>query len=338
MVSRRLKEYVKDFSPEGNIKSLTTNIKGDIVGGVTAAVVALPVAVAFGIVSGLGIQAGIYGAIIVGFFASLFGGTPAQISGPTAPMTVIVTSIFLLYRDNLAFVFGLIALSGIIQMIFAFTKVGKYVQYFPLPVVSGFMTGIGLIIFIMQFNPFFGMPAASNVGAALQTIAETLVNLNKEALAVGIVTLLSVYLTPRLIKGMPGILGGLVVGTTFSRILGFSIPIIGPISIGLPRAYIPQINWETFRIMLGPATAMAVLGLLDTLLTSLVCDRMTKTHHNSNRELFGQGIGNFFSGLFGGLPGAGVTIRTKVNIQSGGKTPLSGMVHALCLVLIVTGL
>lgn len=323
-----IKEYFSDFNPIQNFKSMATNIRGDLIGGLTAGVVALPLALALGVACGLGAKAGLIGALVLGLLAAIFGGTPPQISGPTAPMTVIVATIVLTYTGQPLMVFGAIALAGIVQIVFAFTKVGKYIQYMPYPVISGFMTGIGIIIIIIQINPFLGLPPYSGVEEALKGLPASLAEINWIALVIGILTLFFIYILPKIHHSIPGALVGLLLGAAIAKILNLPIPEIGQIPKGLPDLEIPAMNWMTFRALIGPATTLAVVGLLDSLITSLVADRMTKKHHNPHRELFGQGIGNFTSGLFGGLPGAGATIRTEINIIAGGKTPLSGVVYA----------
>ena len=385
------------------------HLKGDVLGGLTAGVVALPLALAFGVSSGLGPSAGLYGAIFLSFFAALFGGTPTQISGPTAPMTavsmVVIAGISSLHDGNLSqalpYILMVFILSGIFQIIFGLIGLGKYIKYIPYPVVSGFMTAIGVIILITQIQPMTGyspkndthyvqtfIPEAearllekiledeSEEGIlVLEDFTETLSRANevtpaaiaKEARfiaqknASGVIgtfriftrifhsiqwlelflTLLTVFIIygyKRIDKSIPSTLVALIVvsvGAKFSDVTYISIQQI-------PEGF-PSFQGQMFKDfnvwLLLPyvvvALTLSLLGAIDSLLTSVVADNLTKTHHRPNQELIGQGIGNSISALFGGIPGAGATIRTVVNIQSGGKTKRSGMVASLVLLIIL---
>lgn len=325
---KRLKEYFQDFNYLINFKMLGTNIKGDITGGLTTGIVAIPLALAFGVASGIGAKAGLIGAIILGSLAALFGGTPAQISGPTAPMTIITAAMVMDYKSQLPVVFGIIALAGIFQIIFGLTKVGKYIQYMPYTVISGFMTGIGIIIFISQINPFLGLEVQKNMETAIKVLPQSILNLNIPALVIGCLTLLFIYTLPKLNKAIPAAIIGIILGTMISKLLNLNLPTIGEIPRGLPHLQSIPINWLLIKKIIGPAMTLAVMGLLDSLLTSLIADRITKKKHNSSQELIGQGLGNYFTGLLGGIPGAGATIRTEINLIAGGRTPLSGIIHS----------
>ena len=327
----KIREYFKEFSPLPNFKMLGTNIKGDIMGGITTGVVALPLALAFGVSSGLGAKAGLVGAIILGCLAALFGGTPSQISGPTAPMAIIMASIIMQHTGNPLIVFGVIALAGIFQIIFGLTKVGRYIQYMPYPVVSGFMSGIGVIILFTQLNPFLGHPATGNAEAAFRSLSYSFANLNWAAIGIGCVTLVLIYILPRIRRSFPRAIVAIVLATAIAKILNLELPTIGNIPRSMPVFRLPVFDWQVMKIIIAPAMALAVVGLLDSLLTSLVADRITKHRHESNRELIGQGLGNCVAGLFGGLPGAGATIRTEININSGGRTPLSGVSYSILI-------
>lgn len=312
------------------------NIKGDIFGGITAAVIALPLALAFGVASGAGAVAGIYGAIILGFFASLFGGTPTQISGPTGPMTVVTASAIALFSGNMNAVMCVVFLTGIFQIIFGILKIGKYVKYIPYPVISGFMSGIGLIIIILQINPFLGLKGHGSVLETLYHFPNTILNVNYEAVILSLATLLIMLLTPkRISKIVPTALVALVLMTFISITFEFHIETIGAIPTSLPEFIFPSFNLYQFKQILTLAVTLALLGTIDTLLTSLVADSITKTKHNSNKELIGQGIGNAFVSMFGGIAGAGATMRTVINVRSGGTTKLSGIIHAITLLCIV---
>lgn len=322
------------------------NLRGDIFGGLTAAVVALPLALAFGVSSGAGPIAGLYGAIFVGLFAALFGGTPAQVSGPTGPMTVVMAAIFTEYValdpvNGAAIAFTVVMLGGLFQILFGVLRIGHYINYVPLPVISGFMSGIGVIIIILQLAPLLGHPAAGGPLISLQALPAAIAGFNPAALLLGLTTLLVVYLTPKKVnKFFPAPLLALVIGTIllWGLFADKGITILGDIPTGLPEFRLPYIEFALIPGMIKSALILALLGTIDSLLTSLVADNITNTYHKSNRELVGQGIGNTIAGLFGGLPGAGATMRTVVNVRAGGLTPISGALHALVLLSIVLGL
>ena len=316
------------------------NIRGDIFGGLTAAVVALPLALAFGVASGAGAMAGLYGAIFIGFFAALFGGTPAQISGPTGPMTVVMAVVITRYAGDPALAFTVVMMGGFFQIVFGACRLGGYISLVPFPVISGFMTGIGCIIIILQLAPLVGhaAPGGGTVGVLLGLPA-ILADISWEAAAIGALSLGIVYLTPQRIgRYLPTPLLALLVGTAVVWLYLPGVPVLGDIPTGIPVPRAPTFSWPDFPEMIGSALILALLGSIDSLLTSLIADSITRTHHNSERELIGQGIGNMLAGFFGGIPGAGATMRTVVNVRSGGATPISGMLHALVLVAIVLGL
>ncbi len=327
------------------------NLRGDIFGGLTAAVVALPLAMAMGVASGAGPIAGIYGAIFVGFFAALFGGTPAQVSGPTGPMTVVMAIIFTEYTgmfpndlaQGAAMAFTVVIMGGLFQISFGLLKIGRFIELVPHPVVSGFMGGIGVIIILLQIGPLLGQPSPSKPLDALVAIPSFIDSPHTHALILGLITISLVYLIPlylpRLNRLFPAPLFALVSGTLF-YLLFFAetgIPIIGEIPEGFPDFVAPTLTLEYLPGMIKSALILAALGTIDSLLTSLVADNVTRTQHKSDRELIGQGIGNTFAGFFGGLPGAGATMRTVVNVKAGGLTPLSGALHAVILLVIVLG-
>lgn len=391
------------------MKNIFTNIKGDLFGGLTAGIVALPLALAFGVSSGMGPSAGLYGAIFLGFFAALFGGTPSQISGPTAPLTAVsMVMIAEIMQANegdiskaLPLILAVFIIAGIFQILMGISGIGQYIKYIPYPVVSGFMTAIGLIIIITQLLPIMGYYAEndqeliSNMKPlaeekllrkilvdeskegilVLQDFRETInraekiqaEDINKEAISLAKGSTSGVIGS---VKSLPNALGTinwleviLAVSTIFI-IYGFKritsvIPstlvallIVSGVAIGFNLDYVPiqkipsgfpilQFDiFKTFSLSsvapyIFTAITLAFLGAIDSLLTSVVADNVTKTKHNPNKELIGQGIGNSIAGFFGGLPGAGATIRTVVNIQAGGKTKLSGMIAAVLLLIIL---
>lgn len=319
------------------LKINLTNLRGDFTGGLTAGIVALPLALALGVASGLGPMAGLYGAIAVGFFAALFGGTPAQISGPTGPMVVVLAGLFASLSGDASLIFTAVILAGIFQIIFGFLGVGQYIRLVPYPVISGFMSGIGAIIIILQIGRLLGHEPPGGTIGALTYLPTALADIDFATLALGLGTLVIAYKWPPVLgKYVPGALAALIIGTLVS--LALAVPVLGDIPTGLPSLHLPVFEQSKALLILEAAFILAVLGAIDSLLTSLVADNMTRTRHDSNKELIGQGIGNTFAGLIGGIAGAGATMRTVVNIRSGGKYNLSGMIHALVLLAIVLGL
>ena len=311
------------------------NIRGDFFGGLTAAVVALPLALAFGVASGLGPLPGLYGAIIVGFFAALFGGTPTQITGPTGPMTVVVASIFLYFDKNLEIVFFIISLSGLIQIFIGFSTLGKYVKRIPASVVTGFMSGIGIIIISLQIPVLLGLGSKGDVLTSLTSL-QNITDFKIDSLIVGVIGLFFVIFFPKKIDSyLPRPIIALIVGSILASLYFNNQALIGYIPSGIPSfsIYIPKL--VELPEILYFSVMLASLGIIDSLLTSVVADNMTKSNHLPNKESIGQGIGNIISGFFGGLAGAGATMRTVVNIQSGGKTPYSGLVHSIILIMIL---
>ncbi len=313
-----------------------SNLRGDIYGGLTAGVVALPLALAFGEASGAGPMAGVYGAIFVGFFASLFGGTGSQISGPTGPMIVVFAGVFSSLTGNIGLIFATVVLAGIMQIAFGLLRLGQYIRLVPYPVVSGFMSGIGCIIIALQMARLFGHePENGGTVPALLEIPTAIMAPNFSAVILAALTLGIVFFWPKHWgRILPGPLAALIIGTLVSLVLT-GAPILGDIPTGLPSFVMPTFSADSAFIVVEAAAILALLGAIDSLLTSLVADNMTRTRHNSNRELVGQGIGNIFAGLFGGIPGAGATMRTVVNIRTGGKTKISGMLHSILLLAVV---
>jgi len=313
------------------------NLRGDLFGGLTAAIVALPLAIAFGVASGAGPVAGLYGAICVGLFASLFGGTPAQISGPTGPMTIVSASIFTMYAGEPAVAFTVVMMAGAFQFIFGLLGLGRYINLMPYPVISGFMTGIGCILIIMQLEPLLGYASPTSVVNALTVLPTELLRPHWDAVVVGVTALLICVLTPKSVtRVLPAPLLALLVTSPLALYFD-SAAVIGAIPSGLPDWQVPAMSFSQLNGMLVSAAVLASLGSIDSLLTSLAADNLTRKFHDADRELVGQGIGNLVAGIAGGLPGAGATIRTLTNINAGGRTPLSGIVHSLLLLVIVLG-
>ncbi|GGA77723.1 sodium-independent anion transporter [Neiella marina] len=322
-----------------------STLQGDIYGGLTAAVVALPLGIAFGVSSGAGAITGLYSAIIVGFFASLFGGTKTQVSGPTGPMTVVMAGVISHYinvdpNTGPAIAFTVVMLAGLFQIAFGVLKFGRYIIMVPYTVVSAFMSGIGIIIIVLQLGPLMGGDAGANVTAALLDLPHTWQQGSVPALILGAAGLLLLFCWPsRWQRLLPAPLACLIIATIASLIIPAlpEIPRVGEIPSGLPQLHIPTWSPELIQNMLVSALLLAALGSIDSLLTSLVADNMTGSYHNADRELIGQGIGNTFAGLFGALPGAGATMRTVVNINAGGRNKWSGMFHSMVLLAAVLG-
>lgn len=355
-------------------KKIFWNWKGDLFGGMSSSIIALPLALAFGIVAfaplgptyaSMGALTCLYGAIFTSFFASLFGGTPTQITGPTGPMSVMIASMIAAQlqmkhltpssspeeiQTILTLVFFAVLLGGLVQVLIGLSGGGKLIKYIPYPVIAGFMNGVALIIFLSQVKPFLGLRSDQSVfdlfsgGATPSWISVT----------VGFSTVLAVVLGPKLLKNVPGALLGLVVGMATYFVIGFlgrpellqvegNSFIIGnlPAKLPLPTmgqrflGLIPEMDRSVWLSLLAPAFTLGLLGAIDSLLTSLVADVVTKTRHKSNQELIGQGLGNMIASVFGGLPGAGSTVRTLANIQNGGRTRLSGMICGLTVFVIV---
>ncbi|MDC1259196.1 SulP family inorganic anion transporter [Flavobacteriaceae bacterium] len=391
------------------MKQFFSNIKGDAFGGITAGVVALPLALAFGVSSGLGPSAGLYGAIFISFFAALFGGTNTQISGPTAPMTavsmVVISGIVAANDGDLSIalpaILTVFLIAGLSQIGLGVLGLGKYIKYIPYPVVSGFMTAIGVIILLTQILPSLGYSpkedleyvnqfkaqaeevilenilkdeagdgilvlenftetidraslisqddirkeseilatkTASGTVGALKVMPRALRNINWLELLLALGTIFIIYGFKRITTVVPSTLVALVVMSGIAIVFGLNYKPIEEIPSGLPILQLEiftKFKLSTITPYIFTGFTLALLGAIDSLLTSIVADNMTKTKHNPNKELIGQGIGNSIASIFGGIPGAGATIRTVVNINSGGKTKLSGMIAGVMLLFIL---
>lgn len=342
-----------------NIRNITgsfssKSIKGDFTGGLTAAIIALPMGLAFGLQSGLGPQAGLYTAIILALLASIVAGTKTLISDPTGPMTIVAATIIAEAGFNgvgkipvviiLSF-----ALGGIFQIMFGLIKVAQYVKYISYPVLSGFMGGIGVIIILTQWHTFLGGERPGGIIDIILDLHTPIIEYHWSSIILGSLTLVFIYFIPKISKKIPAGLLSLIIGTlisfTFKKEWGWhwDYSTIGEIPSDLPRIVLPfseflNISFSEFSIAVVSGLTLAGLGTIDTLLTSVVADNLTKTKHNGNRELIGQGIGNFVAALFGGLPGAGSTTGTVANINSNGKTNMSGIFKAMFLLIVLVGL
>lgn len=325
-----------------------SNARGDLLGGVTAAVVSLPLALTFGVASGAGAEAGLYGAILIGLFAALFGGTSTLISEPTGPMTVVMTAVVSSLiaanpENGMAMAFTVVILAGVFQIVFGYLRLGKYITLMPYSVVSGFMSGIGVILILMQLAPALGQRAPpGGVVGSLISLPELIMNIQFIELLLFGLTLAVLFKMPeKFRKLVPPQLVALVGISLFSAIFIFAdidVRRIGEVNASLPSINMPYFTHEQLAVMLVDAMVLGMLGCIDSMLTSVIADNLTRTEHNSNKELVGQGLGNIMSGLFGGLPGAGATMGTVVNIQAGGRTALSGVIRVVALCIAVFGL
>jgi len=318
----------------------TKNLKGDAFGGVSAAIVSLPLALAFGVASGAGAAAGVYGALLVGLFASLFGGTKTLISEPTGPMTVVFTVVIadMLARhpeQGMAMAFTVVMMAGVVQIILSSLKLGRYITMIPYSVISGFMSGIGCILILLQLGPLIGAKAPEpGVMGTITNLNSIFAQFSYQEISIALVSLGILFLTPKAIaKKVPPQLIALIVVSVLSMVLFNKADIsrIGDIDIGLPTFYFPTFSDVLLREMFIDAMILGTLGCIDSMLTSLIADNLTKEDHDSDKELRGQGLGNLFSGMFGGLPGAGATMGTVVSIQAGGKTITAGVIRVVVL-------
>ena len=322
------------------------NLRGDLFGGVTTAIISLPMALTFGVASGAGAAAGLYGAILIGLCAALFGGTPTLISEPTGPMTVIMTAVITAMmarypETGLSMAFTVVMIAGLFQMALGGLRLGKYITLMPYSVISGFMSGIGVILIILQLAPFMGQSGpAGGVMGVLRSLPSLIANADPVETGLGALTLAILLLMPdRWRRYAPPPLVALIIGTVVSLLFFPEADIrrIGEIPSGLPALRLPTVAPELLTTMVVDGMVLGMLGCIDTLLTAMISDSLTRNEHRSNKELVGQGIGNLISGLFGGLPGAGATMGTVVNIQVGARTALAGVIRAGLLLLVVMG-
>ena len=325
----------------------TVNLRKDISGGLLAAIVSLPMGLAFGVQSGLGAQAGIYTAIILALVASLIGGTRTLISDPTGPMTIVAATVVTLgisitgdLSSALPLIIGTFVLAGIFELVFGLLDFGKYVKFMPYPVVSSFMAGIGIIIISMQLFPLLGHVSPKGFLTIVSTLDDPVSNVNLSSFILGVCTIAIIYILPKVTTKLPSILVALVVCTSISVILKLDVPVIGNIPRSLPKLHIMELfslQWVDLKTMIKPAIMLGGLGVIDSLLTSVVSDNLTKTKHDSRKTIIGQGLGNILVGMFGGIPGAGATMGTVSNIKAGGVSKFSGFMKGIFLLVIVVG-
>jgi len=348
-----IKNSFSEISPLENLKVLHTNFRADILSGITVAIIALPLALAFGEISQLGPIAGVWGAIAGGIIGGLFGGCLVGVSGPTAPKAAQIAAFmgaFVIGTTNdpdLIAAFSIIFLSGLILIFISLLKISRFIHYIPYPVVSGFMCGIGVIVILTQINAFFGLETEKSIQAVFQNFQSTIANINIDALYVSVPSLFILFSWNRLGKYMhyltniPAPLVALIFGTGIAYFMNLDIPYIGDKMGEANKSeiftfYIPDLS--RLAEFFWPALALAVLAILDSLLSCKVADNMIGKKHSSDRETFGQGMANMAAGLIGGVTTATATMRTVANIQFGGKTPLASIVHGLTLLAILLGL
>lgn len=340
----KFSKYINDFNPWHNIKIMHTNVPNDILSGITVAVIAMPLALAFGVASGLGAEAGMWAAICGGILVGLFGGSNTGVSGPTGPKVVQLAAIVAATKlasgePDIVFAMSMVFLSGLICIALALMKIGRFIYYTPYSVVSGFMCGIGVIIILLEIPPMLGFATPNSVIGAIKQIPYDVMHEKPHALIVSLATFFTILLWPRVTKKqwLPAPLLGLIVGTSLAHAFSFKdIEYIGSMPVGLPHLYLH--DFSRFGEMVGGAFALAGLCIFDSLLTCLVADNMTSERHNSDREIFGQGIANIGCGLVGGVTTATATMRTVANIKCGGKTGLASITHGVVLLALMLGL
>ena len=321
------------------------NLRGDIAGGLSAGIVAIPLALAFGAQSGLGAVAGLYSAIALGLFASAFGGTPTQISGPTGPMVVIAAMVVADALESaggqvggMPIIIATFVLAGLFQIVFGVIKLGKYIRYIPYPVISGFMSGIGVIIILYQVFPIMGLESPKGIYNIFVHLPQAFQSFELESTILGVVTIATIYAFPKITRSIPNILVALTAVSVMAIWADLNVPVIGAIPSQLPElklSLLGQLSVMDIQPLFIQAITLALLGSIDSLLTSVIADNVTKTKHDSNQELIGQGVGNILSAAIGGIPGAGTTMSTLVNTNSGATSRMSGVVHGISLILVL---
>lgn len=312
------------------------NLKGDVVGGIISAVIAIPLALALGVASGLGPTAGLYSSIILCIAGLIFGMAPAQISGPTGPVTIVVASAIAFFHSEPEKIFAVIILAGIIQLVIAISRVAEVIKFVPYPVISGFMSGIGAILIILQINPLLGLNVHPTPIETISNLSYTLANYSQHDLILGLISLAIVLITPSIVnKIIPSYLLALIIGTFVAVKYGFNVETIGHISTAIPQIGMPFTDMNEIPRLLPLAFTLAVVASMESLLTTLIINSINKTDIQPNRVIVGQGAGNIFAGLFGGLMGAGAAMRTVANIKAGATTKLATLVHALMIILLI---
>ena len=324
---------MKNYSKEKLIK--------DIIAGIIVAIIALPLSIALALASGVGPQEGIYTAIVAGFIISLLGGSNVQIAGPTAAFATIVAGI--VARNGMEGLALATIMAGIILILMGIFKLGSLIRFIPYTITTGFTAGIAVTILIGQFKDFFGVTYKAGEKPVetmekLEVFFENISTLNLQALIIGIVSLAILIIWPRISKKIPGSLIAVIIGVLIVQLLGLDVPTIGKlytVESKLPSFALPEIDVHMVKTLLPDAFTIAILAAIESLLSCVVADGVTNSKHRSNAELVAQGLGNMGSAFFGGIPATGAIARTAANIKNGGSTPISGMVHAAVLLLVL---
>ena len=312
----------------------------DIISGIIVAIIALPLSIALAIASGVGPEQGLYTAIIAGFFISFFGGSRVQIGGPTAAFVVIIYGIVASYGTD-----GLIVatiLAGIILVIMGICRFGSLIKYIPYTITTGFTCGIAVTLFIGQLKDFFGMDIASVPSEFLDKVivyAKNISTINLTATLIGLLAVAIMLLWTKVTDKIPGSLVAIVVTTAIAYFAKLPVNTIGSVygklNSAFPSFHVPSITMNLIQQMISPAFTIAVLAAIESLLSAVVSDGMIGDTHKSNAELIGQGLGNIFSGFFGGIPATGAIARTAANVRNGGRTPIAGIAHCITLTIIL---
>ncbi len=311
----------------------------DIVAGIIVAIIALPLSIALALASGVGPQQGIYTAIIAGFVIALLGGSNVQISGPTAAFATIVAGI--VAKNGMGGLAVATIMAGIILIVMGLCKFGKMIKFIPFTITTGFTLGIAVTLVIGQLKDFFGLTYAKSPIETLEKLEQAVTcfkTFNWQAFLIGAIALAILIILPKFLKKVPPSLIAVVVTAAIVKIFNMNVNTIGSlyeISAGLPSLTLPSVSFDTVKNVLPDAFTIAILAAIESLLSCVVSDSMTGTKHNSNTELIAQGAGNICSALFGGIPATGAIARTAANVKNGGKTPVSGIVHAIVLFIVL---
>ncbi len=337
----KIKPILFSIIKHSSKQELKEQIPRDIVAGIVVAVVALPLSIALGIASGVSPEQGLYTAIIAGFLIAFLGGSRVQISGPTAAFATIVAGI--VATDGMDGLIAATIIAGILLILMGFFRLGAVIRFVPLTITTGFTAGIAVTLTIGQLKDFFGLtyPAGTATVETVDKIAALGANFatfNLQACIVGVICLLILFLFPRVTTKIPSSLVALLAGIALVALLNLDVLTIGDLYVidsALPTFHLPQLSFELFRSQIANGATIAILAAIESLLSCVVADSMISSHHRANTELVAQGVGNIASVLFGGIPATGAIARTAANVKAGGRTPISGMVHAVVLVAVL---
>ena len=328
----KLFDCLKDYSGKQFVR--------DVISGIIVAIIALPLSIALAIASGVGPEQGLYTAIIAGFFIAVFGGSKVQIGGPTAAFVVIIYGIVASYGTD-----GLIVatiLAGIILVIMGICHFGTLIKYIPYTITTGFTCGIAVTLFVGQLKDFFGYSLENVPSDFLPKVAALVKNvslINPKAALVGLLAVIIMLVWPKITDKIPGSLVAIIITTLLVKITGLEVNTIGSVfgelNSSFPTPKLPNVTFEMVSKLISPAFTIAILAGIESLLSAVVSDGMIGDTHKSNAELVGQGLGNIFSGLFGGIPATGAIARTAANVRNGGRTPIAGVVHCITLAIIL---